>query len=112
MGFLGKRYTKEELSAPQGQPKAATPQQGRTIEAKQGQDPICPHCHRNINERPEEVTNPAIIQHYLDVLSTAELTQWEDEFVESVSSQFDKKGSLSPKQTAMLRKIYDEKAKL
>jgi hypothetical protein len=109
MAFLGRKYTKEELAAPQAQPKAATPPQGRTIEAKQGQNPICPHCGKNINERPEEVANPAIIQHYLDSLEEDNLTDWEKNFVASVSDQFDKKGSLSPKQTATLRKIYDEK---
>jgi hypothetical protein len=110
MGFLGRKYTKEELAAPQAQPKAATPPvQKRTIEAKQGQNPICPHCHKNIDERPEEATNPAIIQHYLDSISAASLTEWEKNFVDSVADQFDRKGALSPKQTATLRKIYDEK---
>jgi hypothetical protein len=111
MGFLGKKYTKEELSAPQAQPKAAPaqPQPGRTIEAKQSQNPMCPHCGKNINERPDEVTNPAIIQHYLDSISAANLTEWEKSFVDSVADQFDRKGTLSPKQTATLRKIYDEK---
>ena len=106
MAFLGKKYTKEELSTP-SRPVTPGP---RMMEApRQSQNPMCPHCGKNINERPEEVNNPALIQHYLDSLSSCILTDWETEFVASVDAQFDKKGTLSPKQTATLRKIYDEK---
>jgi hypothetical protein len=109
MGFLGKKYTKEELASG-NQTRTTSTQPTRTMEApRQSANPICPHCGKNINERPEEVNNPAIIQHYLDSLEEDNLTAWEREFVASVSEQFDKKGSLSPKQTALLRKIYDEK---
>lgn len=111
MAFLGKKYTKEELAntAPAEAPK----QQARTMDApRQSQNPICPHCGKNINERPEEVSNPAIIQHYLETLGTSVLTDWERGFVESIAEQFDKRGTLSPKQTATLRKIYDEKGSI
>jgi hypothetical protein len=37
------------------------------------------------------------------------LTPWELDFIASVSDQFDRKGSLSPKQFAVLERIYAEK---
>ena len=56
------------------------------------------------------MSNPSIIQHYLDSLNDIDaLTEWEKGFVASVSEQFEKRGTLSPKQTATLRRIYDEK---
>lgn len=38
------------------------------------------------------------------------LTKWEEQFVESVSDQFDRNGSLTPKQIETLEKIHEEKA--
>lgn len=35
------------------------------------------------------------------------LTRWEREFIESVSDQFGRRGSLSEKQVETLRKIYE-----
>ncbi len=110
MGFLGKKYTAEELAQSNTTPSTRQTPGPRTMEApRQSQNPICPHCGKNINERPEEVSNPSIIQHYFDSLDGADLTQWEKTFVASVFEQFESRGTLSPKQTATLRKIYDEK---
>ena len=79
---------------------------------RQSQNPICPHCGKNINERPEEVNNPALVQHYIDSLDPSDLTDWERTFVSSVSEQFEKRGTLSNKQCATLQKIYNEKGGL
>lgn len=38
-----------------------------------------------------------------------ELTTWEEEFVESVASQLERRGSLSQAQTNTLERIYAEK---
>lgn len=40
------------------------------------------------------------------------LTEWEENFVESVSRQFDKKGTLSDKQIEILERIYAERTPL
>ena len=37
------------------------------------------------------------------------LTKWEQDFVESVKEQFEKKGSLSEKQQEILERIYADK---
>jgi len=37
------------------------------------------------------------------------LTPWEKNFIESIADQFDRKGSLSEKQEAILERIYAEK---
>ena len=38
-----------------------------------------------------------------------ELTKWEEEFIISISNQFDRKGSLSDKQFEILERIYAER---
>lgn len=70
----------------------------------------CPHCGKDIDEVPAEQANPALIQHYIDTLSDMSLTDWESNFVDSVATQFEARGSLSPKQIATLRRIYEEKS--
>ena len=35
-----------------------------------------------------------------------QLNDWEREFIESISEQFDNRGSLSPKQKEILEKLY------
>ena len=102
MGFLGKKYSKEELTESNQKPK--------TIEASQSQSVICPHCNKDIFKPPEADSNPELIKHYISTLSSASLTQWEESFVNSVGDQFKRKGSLSPKQVSTLRKIFEEKA--
>ena len=37
------------------------------------------------------------------------LTKWEEDFIESISNQFDIRNSLSDKQIDILEKIYTEK---
>lgn len=50
----------------------------------------------------------AAIQHMINHCSdfTDKLSDWENQFLESVSDQFDRNGSLSPKQVAVLEGIY------
>jgi len=38
-----------------------------------------------------------------------DLTEWEENFLESISDQFDKRGTLSDKQFEILDRIYAEK---
>ena len=53
----------------------------------------------------------ALVAHMLDALETPskELTKWESDFVESVSGQFERCGSLSERQAEILERIYAEK---
>lgn len=37
------------------------------------------------------------------------LTKWEEDFIESIKSQLEERGSLSPKQAEILERIYVEK---
>jgi hypothetical protein len=52
----------------------------------------------------------AVIKHMIDQCSdfTDRLTEWEAQFLESISDQFDRNGSLSDKQAAILEGIYDK----
>lgn len=56
-------------------------------------------------------TRKELIKHFLHELETPykELTAWETDFVESVSDQFTRKGTLSDKQYTILERIYAEK---
>jgi hypothetical protein len=78
---------------------------------------LCPHCGKDINEAPRKaVEAPAsgemvLVQHYIDELEKAGgLSTWETEFLNSVTDQFKKRGSLSLKQISTLQKSYEEKA--
>lgn len=42
-------------------------------------------------------------------LSSDKLTEWEDNFVNSIKQQLEKKGSLSVKQAEILERIYADK---
>ena len=42
-------------------------------------------------------------------LSSDRLSDWEDQFVESVKRQLEKKGSISSNQAEILERIYSEK---
>ncbi len=45
----------------------------------------------------------------LEAIAPASLTQWEEEFVDSVSAQFDRSHSVSDRQMEILERIYNEK---
>lgn len=51
------------------------------------------------------------IQHMLSALETPHknLTPWEISFLESITDQFSRKGSLSDRQVEILDRIYSEK---
>ncbi len=53
----------------------------------------------------------SVIEYWLDKVSTEgkELTKWEEDFIESITEQFAKRGSLSDKQEEILERIYTEK---
>jgi len=52
-----------------------------------------------------------VIEHFLEELKAPakELTKWEQDFIISISDQFDRRGSLSDKQFEILERIYAEK---
>lgn len=53
----------------------------------------------------------AIIQSMFQALDTPskDLTKWEENFLESISEQFEQSKSLSERQLEILQRIYDEK---
>lgn len=59
----------------------------------------------------ETPKTPEIIQHFLDELQrpARELTEWEENFIESITDQFNRKRDLSDKQFKILERIYAEK---
>jgi hypothetical protein len=54
---------------------------------------------------------PEMIEHMIRELAhpVKNLTDWETDFITSISDQFDTKGTLSDKQFAILERIYAEK---
>lgn len=52
-----------------------------------------------------------LVEHFIHELyePNTKLTQWEQDFVESVSDQFDRRGTLTDKQFEVLERIYAEK---
>jgi hypothetical protein len=52
-----------------------------------------------------------VIEHFFEELKSPykPLTKWEQDFIISISDQFDQRGSLSDKQFEILEKIYAEK---
>lgn len=50
------------------------------------------------------------ISTYLEVCSmeTEKMSEWEQQFIESISESFEEYGDLTPKQIATLKKIYDK----
>jgi hypothetical protein len=52
-----------------------------------------------------------VIQQMLHALESPhkDLTEWEENFLESIAKQFDRSGSLSDKQFEILDRIYAEK---
>jgi len=53
-----------------------------------------------------------VIEYWLDKISTEGkgLTKWEENFIESIKEQFEKRGTLSDRQEEILEKIYTDKA--
>lgn len=53
----------------------------------------------------------ALIQHMLSELESPykPLSQWETQFIESITDWFNRAGTLSDKQFAILERIYTEK---
>jgi hypothetical protein len=51
------------------------------------------------------------IRFYLDCLKTPseELSTWEEDFIESLTEQFDERGTLTDRQFEKLEDIYDSK---
>lgn len=64
---------------------------------------------KQVGETPR---TPEMIQHMLDELKAPkkQLTQWELDFLSSITSQFEQRGSLSVKQFTKLESIYAEKS--
>lgn len=54
---------------------------------------------------------PEMIKHMFRELESPnkELTKWEEDFISSITDQFERKNSLSDKQFEILEKIYAEK---
>lgn len=54
---------------------------------------------------------PEIIEHFLTELKNPfpSLTLWEENFIISITDQFNRKRTLSPKQFEILERIYAEK---
>ena len=86
--------------------------------AAPSKDFSCPHCGKDTRTKPDKgygsgggaAEAKVVIQHMIDELEkTSGLTSWEQDFVSSVTDQFNKRGTLSEKQVATLTKIYDEK---
>lgn len=52
-----------------------------------------------------------VIQQWLDDIANEgwNLTKWEENFIESVTDQFNKTGTVSKKQEAIIDRIYTEK---
>ena len=52
-----------------------------------------------------------LITHMLKSLEapSRELTKWEEDFIASVTEQFEERGSLSERQAEVLERIYAEK---
>jgi hypothetical protein len=60
---------------------------------------------------PPTKDRQALIQHMLTALETPRLplTKWEENFVESLTEQFERRKSLSDRQLEILDRIYSEK---
>ena len=54
-----------------------------------------------------------VIQQWLDDIANEgwNLTKWEESFIESVTDQFNKTGTVSERQEEIIERIYTEKVK-
>ena len=61
------------------------------------------------NDQPlREQTINRMLNHLMNILRVdGVLTKWEEEFIQSIYIQFEKKGNLSNKQCEILERIYD-----
>lgn len=59
----------------------------------------------------EEEQKKVVAEWFKSIEKTGvNLTKWEEDFVESIKEQFEKRGSLSEKQLEILERIYAEKS--
>lgn len=55
---------------------------------------------------------PEVIQSWLDAINEdSDLTKWEQGFIESITQQFEERGTLSDRQEEILERIYAEKTR-
>ena len=54
---------------------------------------------------------PEVIRHWIDEVNThgVNLSDWETNFMESITDQFERRNSLSDKQEEILERIYADK---
>ena len=54
---------------------------------------------------------PAVIQNWIETVQTEGrgLSKWEQDFIASLSEQFDERGTVSEKQQEILERIYADK---
>lgn len=58
------------------------------------------------------MTNPKeVIEHWIQTINEEgrDLTKWEDDFMESVTEQFEERGTVSDKQEEIIERIYADK---
>ena len=62
-------------------------------------------------QAPKSTDRQEIIQRMLEALQTPvkDLTKWEENFLESVTEQFESRRSLSDRQFEILDELYNEK---
>lgn len=56
--------------------------------------------------------DPKVLKEWIDRVNdepSKPLTKWEEDFMVSISDQFDRSGRLSEKQAEILERIYSEK---
>lgn len=56
---------------------------------------------------------PEVIKYWIDSVNEDgwNLTKWEENFMDSISEQFELRGTLSDRQEEILERIYTEKVK-
>lgn len=54
---------------------------------------------------------PEVLRDWIDQINERGrgLTKWEEDFMDSITEQFAERGSLSPKQTEILERIYADR---
>lgn len=73
-----------------------------------------PGCPRGVDCECGQVRQDAtVIGHWIETLQTEGrgLSKWEQDFLESISDQFDERGSISDRQEEVLERIYAEKTR-
>lgn len=56
---------------------------------------------------------PEVIKEWIDKVNyeSKNLSKWEEDFMESITDQFDRRGLLSDRQEEILERIYAEKTR-